>query len=345
MGSSISALTNPESFNSGPWYIVDEKLANTEYIYQFPSTERSEWKGIIALFHGCSHSATDFWDKSTVCEKCLGLPQEKNLVESFINANYVVLAISSQNRVNKCWNDHDISFIYAIISQFRSQNRLNNDLYPLFAFGASSGGSIVSQLAMKKEFSDNFMGLSGVVIQISAFRINDLGKIQIPIMFDYMTRDERLADVIANIIETNDKRDENEKITIRSNGIIPHIIDASYFSQEIGSPMTSKLSSQIYDAFKMAGILDENDMLQVSNCLLLNFNLSLYFYLKLVSNLMLCFLKLCIQMIIARSTSIRLAQCVEQCTFNKDHFERNWRYINSRSISYFRIDECCLGTT
>ena len=55
-----------------------------ELVYQTP--ERVLNKSSVALLflaHGCSHSATDFFDKSVGCARCIGLPIERRIVSFF----------------------------------------------------------------------------------------------------------------------------------------------------------------------------------------------------------------------------------------------------------------------
>lgn len=45
-----------------------------EVVWQKPAEAA---KGVVLLFHGCSHSAGDFWpDDGFYCKGCLGLPEE-----------------------------------------------------------------------------------------------------------------------------------------------------------------------------------------------------------------------------------------------------------------------------
>ncbi len=83
-------------------------LEGIEAVYQLPSSSDSI-EGVLFVAHGCSHSATDWWPKSTACMKCTGLPVEMNIVREAIYAHkFAVIAVNSMNRVHKCWNSKDI---------------------------------------------------------------------------------------------------------------------------------------------------------------------------------------------------------------------------------------------
>lgn len=44
-------------------------IAGQEALWQLPEGPA---KGLLFLAHGCSHSATDFWERSEACPNCLG---------------------------------------------------------------------------------------------------------------------------------------------------------------------------------------------------------------------------------------------------------------------------------
>jgi len=75
-----------------------------EMVYQLPPV--SPIKGVLALFHGCSHRATDFWPASDSCKKCIGLPVERTIALAALRRGLAVLAISSSNSEHKCWIPH-----------------------------------------------------------------------------------------------------------------------------------------------------------------------------------------------------------------------------------------------
>ena len=47
-------------------------IDDVEVVWQKPENA----KGVVLLFHGCSHSAGDFWPDAFYCRGCLGLPEE-----------------------------------------------------------------------------------------------------------------------------------------------------------------------------------------------------------------------------------------------------------------------------
>ena len=65
----------------GEYEVVKLDGQDIELVYQTP--ERALNKTSVALLflaHGCSHSATDFFDKGPLCKKCIGLPIERHIV-------------------------------------------------------------------------------------------------------------------------------------------------------------------------------------------------------------------------------------------------------------------------
>ena len=114
------------------------------------------------LAHGCSHSHTDWFDKTTedgTCPNCLGLPEEKAIVKMAWQMNVVVVTISSLNRQSKCWNLQEDG---PRVADTLSWISLEYPNVPILAFGATSGGSFVSQL-------QGFMHESGTNIKMNGF--------------------------------------------------------------------------------------------------------------------------------------------------------------------------------
>lgn len=61
----------------------------TELIWQIPDTP----KAVLFLAHGCSGRAVNFWDRSSTCPNCVGLPEERLLVLHALSQKFAVLTI------------------------------------------------------------------------------------------------------------------------------------------------------------------------------------------------------------------------------------------------------------
>lgn len=108
--------------------------------------------GTILFFHGCSHSATDFFPAGPKCSKCIGLPEELHLIRLSLGNNFSVIAVSSTDRTHKCWrtnasspsgNDYDR---VATALKVATEHGVYNARHPLYAVGASSGGRFATSL-------------------------------------------------------------------------------------------------------------------------------------------------------------------------------------------------------
>lgn len=49
----------------------DNKFSH-EYYYQVPDSPR----GVVALFHGCVGSGSNYWPQSAACAECRGMPEQ-----------------------------------------------------------------------------------------------------------------------------------------------------------------------------------------------------------------------------------------------------------------------------
>jgi len=124
-------------------YVQEDSL---EFVYEV-LPEGRKVKGLVFLAHGCSHSGTDWWDKSEMCPKCIGLPEEKRIVARLVEKDYVPLAVSSKDRLgSRCWKEEDLTPVWKAIKIVRERLGLTQER--LFAFGASSGGTFVSQIGI-----------------------------------------------------------------------------------------------------------------------------------------------------------------------------------------------------
>jgi len=141
-------------------------------------------KGIVFLAHGCQHQGTDFF--AGVCQgsnfgRCLGLPEERALVEKVRSKGYVALAVSGSGP-NRCWDmDLDVARVEKAIGHVISVESLPQDT-SIFAIGASSGGYFVGELAATSNLGSRLKCISP---QISAVRTG----LTVPTLFIHMTRD------------------------------------------------------------------------------------------------------------------------------------------------------------
>eukprot|EP01083_Nonionella_stella_P093544 262204_1 len=232
---------------------------NIEYMYEFPSgVDIQQANGIVFLAHGCSHSATDFFEASETCTQCLGLPEERALIKAFLKKKYIVITISSQNRMSKCWNRRtDTDPVKQILLHFKEE--FNIGALSVYAFGASSGGSFVGSLASNNELV-NAVGLAGVMVQISVINIgfDDMAaRIFVPVLFIPMRKDGRTSGIVKREAQLLKK---NENISTVC-WVDPTAIDTSYFYRKIGGELTLADSEKMQQALKENGYLDEKDFL------------------------------------------------------------------------------------
>jgi len=228
-------------------YVEDDSL---EFVYE-TLPEGRKVKGLVFLAHGCSHSGTDWWDKSDRCRKCIGLPEEKRIVARLIEEDYVPVAVSSQDRLEtRCWHEADITPLWKAIKIVRE--KLNLSTEPLFAFGASSGGTFVSRLGI-----DPASGFTATAPQllIESHPKKAHNKAS-PIFFTYMAS-YGTRSMYERLVEDYKKNGYN----IRAQFIPPLPVIPTFFSDRIEaiSPKTSRL---MVAALREADLLDESGMLR-----------------------------------------------------------------------------------
>ena len=122
-------------------------LAGVDFLWQGPAHHNNQPPtAILFLAHGCHHAMTDWWlpssSSSSVCPDCLGLPEERAIVQEALQRNMLVVATSS---TETCWSAVDGAVVAQILQKLQQQHDPHSSL-PILAFGASSGGHFVSDI-------------------------------------------------------------------------------------------------------------------------------------------------------------------------------------------------------
>ena len=186
-----------------------------QIVYQIP-TNAKNLSGVLIVAHGCSHSATDWWRKSITCPTCIGLPLEQGIIRMAIHKNMAVMAISSIDRVNKCWvYKHDrmrvikaIRYIYTKIT-----TSVDGSKVPLYLFGVSSGGSFVGTFA--QEAKSARLQVSAICVQVMFVRIHRESATMVPTIFVHMPLDTRTAHMISKVVMLMNERSPNSAVEMR----------------------------------------------------------------------------------------------------------------------------------
>lgn len=86
----------------------DGNDAKIELVYQTPDgySPGLRTKALLFMAHGCSHAATDMFDRSESCQECIGLPIEKRIVRTALEKGFAVVAVTSVDRYK-----HILAFI------------------------------------------------------------------------------------------------------------------------------------------------------------------------------------------------------------------------------------------
>ena len=70
-------------------------IGQTEMVWQSPKrVGYGQSVAVLFMAHGCSHAATDFFDKSQDCKDCIGLLVERRLVQAALQRGFFVVALS-----------------------------------------------------------------------------------------------------------------------------------------------------------------------------------------------------------------------------------------------------------
>ncbi len=234
--------------SEGIGYYTNKDTELVEFYYKLPSSEIT-LKGIIIVFHGCSHSIYDYGKKSSSCLHCKGLPVELNIMGEGAKNGYLMVALGSSNQVHRCWTkkDHEytIESIEYIFNHILHDPNKNTKMYLL---GISSGGYFISTIA--KQILRNKYNLGSVCLQISSLMTDSAQRIPSP-LFIYMEQDINLTEnIIAVQRELSLHNIDNAKYAVQPKRVneaflqnyhIPHadiivksLFNADYIDKETG---------------------------------------------------------------------------------------------------------------
>jgi hypothetical protein len=246
-----------QGWNAERRLIGDDKI---EAIWEGPAEEdengelrASPPRGALLALHGCHHNSKDFFAQNAKCTECRGLPQEMTITRTALNRGYVVIAISS---LGTCWSkDIDGPRVQKVLDVFYNETALTD--LPLYAFGASSGGSFVGLLPTitpKNTFS-------GLVIQIApgptGLTTRQLNEYP-PTVFSHMPRDTRTEEFVASSIRELHAAGMRN---VRESQLQPQPIEDDYFYHASFGKITLEESTGMANTLRTFNLVDENNML------------------------------------------------------------------------------------
>eukprot|EP00977_Amphora_coffeiformis_P010746 scaffold2518_cov178-Amphora_coffeaeformis.AAC.5 len=240
-----------------------ENLHGVDLLWEAPKGV-TKVDGILVLLHGCHHSATDFWDNTNndACRgECLGLPEEKAIVEMGLERGMVVVALSSQNRKSKCWHperdNEPVSKVLVELQQRwskKSTSKSDANSLPLIAFGASSGGHVLSQLDTAVVAAGG--RLDGIIAQIAPAPTGAGDKSCHCRVFITMNRDRRVDQSVTDAVKVLQQKTDYAVRHIRLDDLKIH---DTFFTDRIGSDYyPPDVSKRMVEALEKFGLLDES---------------------------------------------------------------------------------------
>ena len=128
-----------------------------EVVYAEPS---SHSKGLVLVFHACTHNGLKLFSPSPTCKECIGLSEEVRMVRFILQRGYTVVSITSSTK-NGCWSNKDIPKIETVL-----QHDKFNTFHRIIAVGASSGGFMAGQLLSMQKVQAAIVMIMGLSPQI-----------------------------------------------------------------------------------------------------------------------------------------------------------------------------------
>lgn len=222
-----------------------EMIQGVDVLFAEPT---SKIKGILFVAHGCSHSNTDWF---LDCDGCIGLPEERAIVEIGLKHGLVVVAISSSNRRHKCWDlAKDVQPVGKVLQELSQRYKSSN----IIAFGASSGGAFVSGIATPLQETFRLQ-IQGYLSQIAAVGKDDAASCQVYITMDRDIRTDGNAQFLIAQAPSHGKKMKTRHIRVP-----PLAISNHFFASRIPE-ISLDQSKRMVEAFQNAGLLDSDGYL------------------------------------------------------------------------------------
>ncbi|KAI4378359.1 hypothetical protein MLD38_015850 [Melastoma candidum] len=212
----------------------------TDLIWQIPGSP----KAVLFIAHGCNGRAINFWDRSSSCEGCVGLPEERLIVLEALSRGFAVLTVSSMGR---CWTmGEERLVVREIIEWWVVKNGL--EMLPVFALGASSGGYFVSALATDLKFG-------GIVLMIAegVFDQIDVSGDYPPTLFVHMPKDTRRKQKIDEFMVQLKKKG----IDVAEVKCMEFPLSPNFLADRIPG-LGNDVSAELFKLFQREGFVDEN---------------------------------------------------------------------------------------
>lgn len=223
-----------------------------EYVHQLPDvSSSSDIKGVLFLAHGCSHSSTDWWPNSPSCPQCIGLPVEMSIVSEALSRNWIAVAVSSNNRQNKCWSQPDMDSVPYVLSELYKAH-IQDSNTPLYLLGASSGGTFVGVLAQSRAFDIVKLQVTAINVQISGARMaNDRTP---PTAYTLMAKDH------GSVYSIERRKQSLDTAKILVHKVLEQPISPGFFLEH-GAVQSIEVSEKIHKALLAAQLIDSASFL------------------------------------------------------------------------------------
>lgn len=216
-------------------------------------------RGILVALHGCKHSGSDFWPKSSACPFCIGLPENSTIRKIALRRGYAFIAPDSFDRSFRCWTTvagPDVSIdgylIPRVLDAIIEAEGLHN--LPIYALGASNGGAFALMLP---HFLENLHGIVSQVRTVppSWLQLPEDRKYP-PTLFVHMPRDVATAvKVAAGLVYL-----QSQGVPAEAIEVLPHPITVEWLTSQ-APDISSDLAAAILNELESKGLLDDEGYL------------------------------------------------------------------------------------
>ncbi|KAG2649685.1 uncharacterized protein LOC120655185 [Panicum virgatum] len=232
------------------------RRSGNEVLWQLPPASTPLRAALFAA-PGCTIRATDFFDASTGCPRCAGLPEERRFTRAALARGYAVLAVSSRA---ECWSldaggegGSELAAVESIIKWWTTEEFPQLAGLPLVGIGASSGGYFLSALAARVRFSS-------VVVMIAEGVYGAMADIPAgypPALFVHMPKDAERAGLVADSMG----KLKAKRVDVREIRCDDFAVSAEFLAERVPG-LTRAVADALVDVLRRKGFVDEKGFLK-----------------------------------------------------------------------------------
>lgn len=138
----VVALSLVVGAESGSFYLEGGRLEVYEGLELVWESPKKKPAAVLVMFHRAGRSARSWWDKSSLCESCVGMPEEKAITGSSLARGFATVAVSCRDTRSNRWDQSDGQLVAHGLVALLTDKKWRG--LPLFSLGVGCGAGFIA---------------------------------------------------------------------------------------------------------------------------------------------------------------------------------------------------------